>query len=183
MSPQSEAWLATLIGIALVTLGFAYVIAQSGKPAATDTAGSGAYALRGWLFAALVFFGVGVTWATLHRFPIPAQGSQPASATGAQIVNATARQWAWEIRPDKVAAGTPVEFHVTSSDVNHGFAIYAPNGRIVTQTQAMPGYTNRLVHTFTTPGTYRILCLEYCGLAHHGMTGEVQVTPAAGGQS
>lgn len=183
MSLQSEAWLATLVGIALVTLGFGYVIARSGRTATPGDAGKGAYALRGWLFGALVVFGVGVTWATLRQFPIPVQGSQAASAQGTQIVQVTARQWAWDIRPDKVAAGTPVEFRVTSSDVNHGFAIYGPNDRIVTQTQAMPGFTNRLVYTFTTPGTYRILCLEYCGLAHHGMLGAVQVTAAAGGQS
>ena len=183
MSLQSEAWLATLVGIALVALGFAYVIATSGKPAAPDDTGKAAHALRGWLFVALVIFGVGVTWATLGQFPIPVQGSEAPSAQGAQIVQVTARQWAWDIRPGNVAAGTPVEFRVTSGDVNHGFAIYAPNDRIVIQTQAMPGFTNRLVYTFTTPGTYRILCLEYCGLAHHGMLGEVQVTAADGGQS
>ena len=78
-------------------------------------------------------------------------------------------------------AGTPVEFRVTSSDVNHGFAIYAPDGRIATQTQAMPGYTNKLVHTFTEPGTYTVMCLEYCGIGHAPMTATLTVAPANGG--
>lgn len=180
MNMQSEAWVVTLAGIGLVTLGFLYVVARAGKSADAKDFRQRAYALRRWLFAALVVFGVGVTWATLRQFPIPDQ--RAASAT-AQVVHVTARQWAWDISPGEVTAGTPVEFRVTSSDVNHGFAIYGPDDRIVTQTQAMPGFTNRLLYTFTTPGTYRILCLEYCGLAHHGMMAEVKVNARAGGQS
>jgi len=45
----------------------------------------------------------------------------------------------------------------------------------VAQTQAMPGYTNVLRHTFKDPGNYKILCLEYCGLVHHGMMSELTV--------
>lgn len=33
-----------------------------------------------------------------------------------------------------------IEFRVTSIDVNHGFAIYNSENRLITQTQAMPGY-------------------------------------------
>jgi cytochrome c oxidase subunit 2 len=180
MNVQGEAWLVTLIGLAAVTLAFVHVVIQAGKPPPDAGRTQLAYKLRGWLFAALVVFGIGITYATLRTFPIPVQSS---STAGAQVVHVTAHQWRWEIAPDKVAAGTPVEFRVTSADVNHGFAIYGPDERIVTQTQAMPGFTNRLVYTFTTPGTYRILCLEYCGLAHHGMQAEVHVTPAQGGRS
>jgi cytochrome c oxidase subunit 2 len=45
----------------------------------------------------------------------------------------------------------------------------------VTQTQAMPGYVNKLYHTFTKPGKYQILCMEYCGAAHHFMVTEFEV--------
>lgn len=47
--------------------------------------------------------------------------------------------------------------------------------RIVAQTQAMPGYTNVLRYTFTEPGVYRVLCLEYCGVEHHDMKTEINV--------
>jgi cytochrome c oxidase subunit 2 len=47
--------------------------------------------------------------------------------------------------------------------------------RIVAQTQAMPGYTNILRYTFSQPGTYQVLCLEFCGLAHHDMKAEIAV--------
>jgi cytochrome c oxidase subunit 2 len=60
--------------------------------------------------------------------------------------------------------------------VNHGFALYDPDMRIVAQTQAMPGYTNVLRYTFREPGVYRVLCLEYCGVGHHEMTAEIKVS-------
>lgn len=94
-----------------------------------------------------------------------------------------AHQWYWQLSRKQVEAGVPVEFRVTSADVNHGFAIYAPDDRIVIQTQAMPGFTNKMLHTFRQPGTYRILCLEYCGLDHHGMMTEIKVVAAKGDQS
>ena len=62
-----------------------------------------------------------------------------------------------------------IEFRVTSVDVNHDFAIYNSANRLIAQTQAMPGYVNRLRYKFSEPGTYNIFCLEYCGMAHQGM--------------
>ena len=97
------------------------------------------------------------------------------------MVNATGAQWYWDLDREEVVAGQPVEFRVTSTDVNHGFGLYDGAGRLVAQTQAMPGYVNRLNHVFEMPGTYRVLCLEYCGLAHHDMKAELVVTEAAGG--
>jgi cytochrome c oxidase subunit 2 len=39
----------------------------------------------------------------------------------------------------------------------------------------MPGYTNRLQVRFDQPGKYEILCLEYCGVAHHVMAATITV--------
>lgn len=176
MEIHTEVWLTTLAGMGCVALAFLYVIAKSGKPADSAQVQKKASAIRPWWFLALAMLGVGVTWASLEQFPIPDQHAQ----SQAQIVNAVARQWSWELSENRFTAGVPVEFRVTSTDVNHGFAIYGPGGRIVTQTQAMPGFTNRLVHTFAQPGKYRVLCLEYCGLAHHGMLAEFEVAAANG---
>jgi cytochrome c oxidase subunit 2 len=74
-----------------------------------------------------------------------------------------------------VQANSLVEFRVTTLDANHGFSLYAPDGHLVAQTQAMPGYVNRLRVTFPEPGTYTVLCLEFCGMAHHRMRGVVEV--------
>jgi cytochrome c oxidase subunit 2 len=75
----------------------------------------------------------------------------------------------------QVAVGRLVEFRVSSLDVNHGFGIYDPDGKLVGQTQAMPGYVNRLLLRFEKPGPYTILCLEYCGISHHIMRGGFDV--------
>lgn len=172
MTPQDRIWAISLAGLALVALAFLFVVSRAGKPA-PDVARmqTRAYAWRGWLFVALLVLGVGVTYATLATFPIP---NQRDAALAPQVVHAVGHQWRWELSATRLQAGVPVEFAVTASDVNHGFAVYDAEGRLVAQTQAMPGVTNRLVHTFA-PGRYRVLCLEYCGVAHHVMAAEFEV--------
>ncbi|KAB2875001.1 MAG: hypothetical protein IT503_08485 [Burkholderiaceae bacterium] len=169
---QNQVWLATLVGIGVVALGFLYAIARSRSPGDAQQVQKRAYAVRRWWFLALLVVGVGANWASFDPFPVPVQ-SGPAVAP--QVVDAVGQQWSWQLSSNRFTAGVPVEFHVKSDDVNHGFAIYGPDERIVTQTQAMPGFTNRLIHTFSQPGKYRVLCLEYCGLAHHGMITEFEV--------
>ncbi|MBZ0168450.1 cytochrome C oxidase subunit II [Candidatus Methylomirabilis lanthanidiphila] len=71
--------------------------------------------------------------------------------------------------------GALVEFRVTSRDVNHGFGIFDPDRTLIAQVQAMPGYVNRLRLRFDKPGTYNVLCLEYCGIAHFIMRTSVEV--------
>lgn len=39
----------------------------------------------------------------------------------------------------------------------------------------MPGREQRLVHTFHTPGTYTILCMEFCGVYHDRMRSQLVV--------
>lgn len=112
---------------------------------------------------------------------LPYDTSRGASAQAApQVINAIGYQWRWELSRNEVAVGQPVEFHVTAADVNHGFGIYDTELRLVAQAQAMPGYTNIVRHTFDTEGTYRILCMEYCGLAHHNMVAEIKVVKFPG---
>jgi cytochrome c oxidase subunit 2 len=64
---------------------------------------------------------------------------------------------------------------VTATDVNHGFGIYTPNGKVFAQVQAMPDYVNHLELIFLVPGHYTVRCLEYCGIAHAAMHGEFDV--------
>lgn len=177
---QNIVWAIALCGIGLIALGFIYVISQAGKPAddaATRKAAHTSNVIRRWLFMALLVGFVGVTYGTLRHFPIPLQHA-PLDAH--QVVDVVGRQWSWQITPDTITAGSPVEFRVTSKDVNHGFAIYAPDERIVTQTQAMPGFVNKIVYTFKQPGTYKVMCLEYCGIGHVPMTSQITVVAARG---
>ena len=181
MIVQDEVFLIALSGMGLVTVAFIHVIMNAGK-SADEAEAKHAYktsnVLRRWLFWALVVVYVGASYATLHKFPIPPQhGPLPAT----QIVTVVGHQWMWQLSTTKIEAGVPVEFQVTSADVNHDFAIYGPDGRIVVQAQAMPGYTNKILHTFDTPGTYEIKCLEYCGIGHDVMAAKVTVVAATTG--
>lgn len=133
-----------------------------------------AYRIRAILFGVLVLVGLPATIWLLRITPYAA------APAGAQVVNATGSQWSWDLDRTEVVIGEPVAFNVTSTDVNHGFGLYDPGGRLVAQVQAMPGYVNRLTHVFDAPGTYQVLCLEFCGLAHHVMTTEITVTAAGG---
>lgn len=86
-----------------------------------------------------------------------------------------ARQYVFENMPEVVPYGVPVVFNLTSIDVNHGFAIYDAQDRIIGQVQAMPGYANDLRVTFTEKGTYVVRCLEFCGINHAFMQGSFEV--------
>lgn len=180
MALQDVVWIITLSGIGLVSLGFVLVILQADKPAddeATRKSARNARRLQAWLFGILLVGFVVGTWATLRHYPIPPQ-NKPLDAP--QVVDVVGRQWSWQITPSMVEAGSVVEFRVTSADVNHGFALYSPEGLIVSQTQAMPGYTNKLLHTFDKPGKYSVMCLEYCGLGHAPMTATINVVADLG---
>ncbi|HEY9179147.1 MAG TPA: hypothetical protein VIO32_00405, partial [Candidatus Baltobacteraceae bacterium] len=85
-----------------------------------------------------------------------------------------AQQYSFAL-PTALPANTPVVFDVTSRDVNHGFAIYDPQGRLIGQVQAMPDYVNHLPFVFHVRGHYTVRCLEYCGIAHASMQGGFEV--------
>lgn len=177
MSVQSLSALLTLVAILAVAGVFLRVrrYAHEGRDYAPVQ--GNAYRIRAIGFWLLVLMGLPVSIWLLRETPYAAAGAAP------QVVNATAAQWYWELDPTELTAGQPVEFRVTSTDVNHGFGLYDEGGTLVAQTQAMPGYVNRLTHVFETPGTYRVLCLEYCGLVHHDMVAELVVTGGAGGSN
>jgi cytochrome c oxidase subunit II len=160
-------------GLALVFIwvatGASVAIANYGP--VLDTA----YRMRVWLFGLALLVLIGTNYKTLSELPyINTLPQLPAAAV--QPVQVVAQQWMWTIAPNVFKVGQTAEFQVTSKDVNHGFALYDPESRIVAEVQAMPGYTNVLRYTFTEPGIYQVLCLEYCGVAHHAMQAQIKVT-------
>ncbi|HEY9723274.1 MAG TPA: hypothetical protein V6D47_14790, partial [Oscillatoriaceae cyanobacterium] len=164
--------------VAVVALVFLFVVVRSRQRAEYGEIQTRGYKLRTRFFVSLLVLGTPSLIATLV-------GGLPYAATHgdagpAQMVDATAHQWYWTVSTDHVTVGTPVEFRVTSGDVNHSFALYDPQMRIVAETQAMPKYTNHLRYTFTQPGTYKVMCLEYCGLGHANMTFDIHVQSAGG---
>ncbi|MBZ0139393.1 MAG: hypothetical protein K8H87_06405 [Pseudorhodoplanes sp.] len=170
---QEFLWGLTLLLVALLALIFIAVIRQAAVPAAAAVpTRTGRY--RQPLFWALVIVGLAVTYGTLIPWPY----SPDSRASDAPLrVNAVSEQWSWTIDRTELPLSKPIVFFVTSRDVNHGFGLYDSDRRLLTQVQAMPGYVNKVHYTFTKPGQYRVLCLEYCGLIHHDMIAELTVKP------
>ena len=177
MIAQNTIWTLALLGIGLISVVFIYVVANASKPPA-DQGGTTANRLQAAWFAVLLVGFVAGSWATLRHYPIPAQEG---SLGAEQVVEVTGHMWRWEIAPATIRVGSSVEFRVTSADVNHGFGVYAPDGHMVAQTQAMPEYVNRLLYTFDEPGIYTVHCLEYCGVGHAPMKASFEVVAATQG--
>lgn len=79
--------------------------------------------------------------------------------------------------PITVPAGSQVTFYLTSRDVQHGFKIISADGERHTNISMMvlPGEISRLTATFEEPGTYHMICHEYCGAAHQVMYGILEI--------
>lgn len=175
---QNVAWVTTLVVMAAIGAAFVWVCA-SASGAAADPARSTerAYRWRAGLFWAVVAAGIAIAYETLGEWPIA--GHARAAAAPDVVIRAVGQQWRWQLDRDTVRAGELVEFQVSAEDVNHGFAIYRGKNHLVAQTQSMPGYVNKLQVRFAEPGEYEVLCLEYCGIAHHGMRAIIRVTPGS----
>jgi cytochrome c oxidase subunit 2 len=70
-----------------------------------------------------------------------------------------------------IPAGAKVNFYVTSADVVHGFEIAKTDVNMM----VVPGWVNNASHVFRTPGTYLIVCNEYCGVGHQNMYATIEV--------
>jgi cytochrome c oxidase subunit II len=169
---QQLAWWLTLVSVAALAAIFLSV-ARGATRRAEPLPAARSERVRARLFVAAVAAFVPITVLSLGALPY---GAAPADAL---VVDAVGHQWYWELSRTQLPVGRDVVFRVRSADVNHGFAVYDPDMRVVGQTQAMPGYENLLALRFERPGRYRILCLEYCGSVHHGMQAALEVTAEA----
>ncbi len=129
------------------------------------------------------------------------QYKRPENAMEVYVVG---KQWMWklqhatgqrEINELHVPVGRKVRLIMTTEDVIHDF--FVPAFR--TKADVVPGRYTTLWFEATKAGRYHLLCAEYCGMNHSGMTGSVIVmeprdfdnwlagntgttTPAAAGQ-
>lgn len=78
-------------------------------------------------------------------------------------------------KPDtlKAEVGKPVELHLTSDDVVHGFAVGQMDMESV---DVLPGKVTDLTLTFDKPGSYTFYCTRWCGLNHWRMRGTIEVS-------
>lgn len=131
---------------------------------------------RNWLVAVVVAL-VSLLFATIFFTPYgDSAGNKPI-----QVVKVTGLQFAWKIEPSTIEAGKKVRFDVVSTDVNHGFGVYTSGLKYLFQVQSVPNSVTSVYHTFNTPGTYKVLCLEFCGKDHHLMEAQFEVKAAAEG--
>ncbi|MGH7319469.1 MAG: cytochrome c oxidase subunit II [Candidatus Rokuibacteriota bacterium] len=100
------------------------------------------------------------------------QAAPPANALRVRVIG---HQWWWEFEyPDlgirtasdlHLPAGQPVVLELGSNDVIHAFWVPQLGGKRDT----LPGQTNRMLLTPTTPGEYPGQCAEFCGASHANM--------------
>ncbi len=171
---QTVAWIVSLIFMLLITAVFGFVAFKSKEKRDYEPIKKKWYKARTFYGATLVVVMLIITIYTLRELPY----NQPVYGAGNDptIVDVEAIQFGWKMSETEFKVGEPIEFHVTSTDVTHGFGIYDSELNLIAQTQAMPDYTNKVYITFDKPGTYDVLCLEYCGLAHHLMIGKIVIT-------
>jgi cytochrome c oxidase subunit II len=127
-----------------------------------------------WLVVVLVLL-VSLLLATIWLTPYGDAGQ--AASGGRRVIEVTGVQFAWTVAPNEVQAGEQIEFRIRAADVNHAFGLYDPDDRLVFQVQAIPDSLQKEYATLTKPGVYRIVCLEYCGVAHHAMLSRLVVRP------
>lgn len=95
-------------------------------------------------------------------------------------IHVEAKQWMWktqhpngarEINALHVPTGQPVLLLMSSQDVIHSF--FVPAFRM--KKDVVPGRTSMMWFEPTVPGTYPLMCAEYCGTDHARMGGEITV--------
>ena len=106
------------------------------------------------------------------------QIAQPANGLTVETIG---HQWFYTFRYPQIhgeipnamhlPVGVPVTLHVTSTDVIHSF--WVPEMRL--KADMVPGLINTIRFTPTRPGTYRIICTEFCGTLHGEMNKQTLV--------
>ncbi len=81
-----------------------------------------------------------------------------------------ARLWSWYPILE-LEAGKSYRIHLMSMDWLHGFSLQPENINI----QVHPGYDHVITVTPNRPGTYSIICNEYCGINPHAMISKLYV--------
>jgi cytochrome c oxidase subunit 2 len=132
----------------------------------------------GWTSVSLAIFIAFAVWGAHLFVRLYTPPSRPLE------IFVVAKQWMWktqhpggerEINELHVPVDRPVRLVMSSEDVIHSF--FVPALRV--KQDVVPGRYETMWFQATRPGTYGILCAEYCGTDHSGMLGRVVVqTPA-----
>ncbi len=149
--------------------------------------GPDATGLRWLVGGGLLLPAVSVTALLIFGSPAALVQLPPLVDTGDPAVleiEATGRQWAWEIRYPgagvsmvnemRIPVGRPIEVVTRSVDVIHSFWVPRLGGKL----DAIPGRSLRVRLQADETGTFRGQCAEFCGIAHARMVMTVLAMPA-----
>ncbi len=162
----SISYIVALVAVAL--LAVAVAVSTRGRGDA-DTA-TIAEREKTWFVVAVVLL-TSLLFATIFFTPYG-----KTSGRHSQVVQVKAVQYAWLMPAAPIKAGRPVQFRLRSDDVSHNFAVYTASWKLLFQVQVLPGTEQRYTYTFRRPGTYRVACLEFCGLGHDTMQSFLHVS-------
>jgi cytochrome c oxidase subunit II len=126
------------------------------------------------IFPALIVIGMFISgWKSYIASRTPPPGTLDVEVTG--------RKWSWSFTYKNgltsdvlyVPADHPVFLSMKTLDVLHGF--YAPAFRI--KRDLVPGMTTTLWFQTKDPGTFDVMCSQYCGAGHSSMHTTITVLP------
>ncbi|WP_267161142.1 cytochrome C oxidase subunit II [Halovenus salina] len=80
------------------------------------------------------------------------------------------RRFSWGGLPVVLEAGKEYDIHLSAADVQHGFSV-RPEESLSQQInlQVFPGTEWVVPMSFDEPGTYQVICNEFCGQGHASM--------------
>jgi cytochrome c oxidase subunit 2 len=99
--------------------------------------------------------------------PAATETSQPAPASGENVVNIEASNWKFNQEKYEVKAGTPVTINFKSAEGIHGIGIEGLDVNIERE--------GSKTITLDKPGEYKIFCSIMCGPDHGKMTATLVV--------
>jgi mono/diheme cytochrome c family protein/plastocyanin len=108
-----------------------------------------------------VFLAIGVPLVLWQRTPL--------------IHVSMAEEGGWTPNALRAEIGKPLELHLISDDVMHGFAVGQMDMGPV---DVAPGKVTDVTLTFDKPGIYTFFCTRWCGLNHWRMRGTIEVSGA-----
>lgn len=82
-------------------------------------------------------------------------------------VHVVAKMWSFEPAEIHLPPGADVDLYLSAKDVVHGLYVEHTDVNLM----AIPGSVNAARLTFPQPGTYAMVCHEYCGVGHQNMAG------------
>jgi cytochrome c oxidase subunit II len=103
----------------------------------------------------------------------------PATASAPRVIEIVAKRFAFEPAKIEVTEGERVRLMIRSADGVHGIEIKKFK---INKPVPRGGKPVAIDFVASAPGTYEILCSEYCGDGHESMTGTLVVQAKPGGR-